>query len=47
LGIGGRIRIGIDCDEVVGSRMVRDDSGEVEELLTVSRVESFLQKARE
>ena len=47
LRIGGRIRIGVDCNEVVRAGMVRDDSGEVEELLTVSRVESFLQKASE
>jgi hypothetical protein len=40
------VRVCIDGNKVIWMGVIRDDSGEVEELLTISRFEGFLQKIR-
>ena len=39
----GRFRIGINCHKIIRPTLIRDDSGDVEELLRITRVVGLLQ----
>lgn len=45
LRIGGRIGVCIDGNKIIGTRMIWNNSGDVEKLLTVARIERFLQRS--